>query len=284
MQTLRVFRGLCVCASLVLGAIGCYGQNSLANQTIKWDDFTFKFLMTGQSAQVFDSSGKIAGTILMMNGDLQVLPLPGTDQDKLRKSFADWKLFYARSHGSSETSATAASGAPSAVSGDASAQCPSTYGVSYFDGSAWKTMELAVQMAREKDVSLKQGFADIGRNPFSAMNGTAGRMVINRYKDPAAPLTVGQSPSFCIGIPANFNPTQIQIGIVDVKKDHREVEQAVSTRESWLPPNRVQPVEIKRISDTVVEVTPKSPLAPGQYVLGGPPMVGIYDFGVQAAH
>jgi len=94
---------------------------------------------------------------------------------------------------------------------------------------------------------------------------------------------VGSSPSFCVGIPANFNPSQIEIGIVDVKKDHREVEQAESTRENWLPPNRVQPVEIKRISDTVVEVTPKSPLAPGQYVLGGPPMVGIYDFGVGTA-
>ncbi len=27
---------------------------------------------------------------------------------------------------------------------------------------------------------------------------------------------------------------------------------------------------------------PEVPLAPAQYVLGGPPMVGIYDFGVQA--
>jgi len=281
MQWLRMIRGFCVCVSLAMGAIVCSSQNSLANQTIKWDDFTFKFLITGQSAQVFDSSGKVAGTILMMNGDLQVLPLPGTDQDKLRKSFADWKTFYARSHSSGGSTTATATPAPSA-GGDASAQCPSSYGASYFDGSAWKTMELAVQLTREKDVSVKQGFADLGRNPFSALNGSAGRMVINRYKDPAAPLTVGQSPSFCIFVPANFNPSQLLIGTVDVKKDHREVEQAVSTRESWLPSNRVQPVDIKRISDTVVEVTPKSPLAPGQYVLGGPPMVGIYDFGVQA--
>jgi len=122
----------------------------------------------------------------------------------------------------------------------------------------------------------------MGRNPFSAMNGTAGQMVVTRYKDPSAPLTVGPRASFCIVIPANYNPDQILIGVVDVKKDHREVEQAVSTRESWLPPKRVQPVDIKRISETVVVVAPKTPLPPGQYVLGGPPMVGIYDFGVQA--
>jgi hypothetical protein len=282
MSLFRMSR-VCACVALAIASISCYCQNSLANQTIKWDDYTFKFLSTGLSAQVFDSNGKVAGTILSMNGDLQVLPLPGTDQDKLRKSFADWKTFYARSHGPQGSSAATAASAPSPGSGDASMQCPSIYGVSYFDGSAWKTMQLAVELPRQKDVSVKQGFADMAKNPFSAMNGTAGRMVINRYKDPAAPLTVGTSPSFCVGIPANFNPSQIMIGTVDVKKDHREVEQAVSTRDSWLPPGRVQQVDIKRISDTVVEITPKSPLAPGQYVLGGPPMVGIYDFGVQAA-
>ncbi len=272
-----------ICIAVVMAATCGYGQSSLANQTIKWEDYTFKFLPTGQSAQVFDSGGRVVGTILQMNGELRALPMPGTDEEKLRKSFADWQTFYARSHNPGGSSgATVAMAAPSGGGGESAVQCPSTYGASYFDGTSWRTMLLAVSMPRERDVSIKQGFKDIGRNPFSAMAGTAGQMVVTRYKDPSAPLTVGPTPSFCIGIPANFNPSQILIGVVDVKKDHREVEEAMSTRESWLPPKRVQPVDVRRVSDTVVVVVPRTPLAPGQYVLGGPPMVGIYDFGVQA--
>jgi len=252
-------------------------QSSLGNQTIKWDDYTFKFLTTGQSGMVYGGDGKVAGSILMMNGDLQVIPLPGTDGDKLQKSFADWKAFYARSHSGGGSSAAAPAAASASGSGP-SVPCPTTYGVSYFDGSAWKTMMLAVQLPREKSVSLSAGMKDLGKNP---LNPRAGETVINRYKDPAAPVTLGASPSFCITIAANFNPSQIEIGTVDVKKDHREVEQAVSSRDNWLPPKRVQLVDVKRVSDTVVVITPKTPLPPGQYVLGGPPMVGIYDFGVQ---
>lgn len=265
-----------VCLALLL-ATACYGQSSLANQTVKWDDYVFKFQRTGQMAQVFDSGGKVVGSILMMNGDLQVLPLPGTDEDKLKKSFADWKAFYARSHSGGKDSAPVAAGSSTAGSPD-TVPCPATYGVTYFDGSAWKTMMLAVQLPREKSTSLSTGFKDLGKNP---LNPRAGETVIYRYKDPAAPVTLGTSPAFCITIAANFNPSQILIGSVDVKKDHREIEQAVSSRDSWLPPKRVQPVDVKRVSDTVVVITPKSPLPPGQYVLGGPPMVGIYDFGVQ---
>ncbi|HYK36009.1 hypothetical protein [Alloacidobacterium sp.] len=281
MPLLRMFR-VFVCCVLALTAMGVCGQNSLANQTIKWDDYTYKFLSTGQSAQVFDSAGKVVGTILSMNGDLQMIPLPGTDEEKLKKSFADWKAFYARSHSAGGSSSAGATATPAASSsnGGPAVPCPSTYGVSYFDGTAWKTMMLAVQMPKEKSVSLSQGFKDMGKNP---LNPRAGETMIYRYKDPAAPLTTGPNPSFCVSISANFNPSQIMIGTVDIKKDHREIEQAVSSRDSWLPPKRVQQVDIKRVSETVVVVTPKTPLPPGQYVLGGPPMVGIYDFGVRAS-
>jgi len=47
-----------------------------------------------------------------------------------------------------------------------------------------------------------------------------------------------------------------------------------------MPPKRLQAVDVKRISDTVVEIIPKEPLPSGQYVLRGPPTIGIYDFGV----
>jgi hypothetical protein len=81
-------------------------------QTIKWDNYVFKFLPGGQMAQVMGSDGKIVGTILKMNGELQVIPLPGTDGDKLRKSFEDWKTFNARSH-SGDSPAAATTAAPS---------------------------------------------------------------------------------------------------------------------------------------------------------------------------
>ncbi len=79
----------------------------------------------------------------------------------------------------------------------------------------------------------------------------------------------------------NTNPEVLSIGSVDVKKDHRELEITHSDK-TWIPPKRVQAIDVKRISDNVVEITPKEPLPPGQYVLRGAPMIGIYDFGVEA--
>ena len=71
---------------------------------VKWDDYTFKYNPMGTAAQVFEG-GKVVGTILTMNGDQRVIPLPGTDSDKLTKSFEDYKAFQARSHGSGATAA-----------------------------------------------------------------------------------------------------------------------------------------------------------------------------------
>ena len=42
--------------------------------------------------------GKLVGMIHTMNGEQQVMPLPGTDADKLKKSFADYKAFNASNH------------------------------------------------------------------------------------------------------------------------------------------------------------------------------------------
>jgi hypothetical protein len=79
---------------------------------VSWDDYTFKFDASGNMAQVFEG-GKVVGTILAMNGDLRVLPMPGTDADKLRKSFDDYKAFASRSHSPGGTATVAA--APPAV-------------------------------------------------------------------------------------------------------------------------------------------------------------------------
>ena len=56
-------------------ALGCYGQTVKPNEVIKWDDYTFKFGPSAQMAQVLQGD-KVVGSILMMNGSLQVLPLP----------------------------------------------------------------------------------------------------------------------------------------------------------------------------------------------------------------
>jgi hypothetical protein len=76
------------------------------NAEVKWDDYTYKFDRSGMMAQVFES-GKVAGTILNMNGQLRILPLPGTDATKMTKSFEDYQAFNARSHVGSTSSVAA---------------------------------------------------------------------------------------------------------------------------------------------------------------------------------
>jgi hypothetical protein len=78
---------------------------------VKWDDYVFKFNPSGSMAQVYEG-GKVVGTILTMNGQQQVLPLPGTDADKLKKSFEDYKAFAARSHSGSSQAGAATAAAP----------------------------------------------------------------------------------------------------------------------------------------------------------------------------
>jgi hypothetical protein len=245
-------------------ALCCYAQTVKPNEVIKWDDYTFKFGPSAQMAQVLQGD-KVVGSILMMNGSLQVLPLPDADGDKLKKSFEDWKAFNARSH-SGGAAAPGASGEP---------PCPADSLPHYLDNGAWKPMTMAVSAGREVGVSMKEGLK-------SPLNPNAGRTRIAMYKDPAAPITLGTSPKFCIAIPANVNPEVLEIGTVDVKKDHRELE-ITHADKTWMPPKRLQALDVKRISDNIVLIIPKDPLPPGQYVLGGPPTVAVYDFGVEAS-
>jgi hypothetical protein len=125
----------------------------------------------------------------------------------------------------------------------------------------------------------------MGRNPF---NTRAGITNIVTFKNAEATLAVDPSPRFCLPIPANYDPTVVMIGSVEVKKDHRELETCSGpcasrgrTADSWMPEKRVKAVDIKRISTTLVEITPKEPLPPGQYIIGGPPLISYYDFGVK---
>lgn len=84
------------------GSSPSQGRPQTGASEVKWDDYTFKFTPTGTMAQVFEGS-KVVGTILTMNGELQVIPMPGTDADKLKKSFEDYKVFSARSHAGNST-------------------------------------------------------------------------------------------------------------------------------------------------------------------------------------
>lgn len=169
----------------------------------------------------------------------------------------------------------------SAAAVPARAACGSMPGsVSYWDGSGWKTMTMAAHLGSDRGVSLKNGL----KNPF---NPRAGITQIVTFKNASAMLALDPKPRFCLAIPPNIDPTVVMIGSVDVKKDHRELETCAGpcaskgrAADDWMPEKRVQPVEIKRLSDNVVEITPANPLKTGQYIIGGPPMIGYYDFGV----
>ena len=90
------------------------------NAEVKWDDYIFKFNPYGTGAQVFEG-GKVVGAIVTVNGGQQVLPMPGTDADKLKKSFADYQAFNARSHvGSNPAPVVAATASPAPAASSAS--------------------------------------------------------------------------------------------------------------------------------------------------------------------
>jgi hypothetical protein len=122
----RLTRSLVAILTVAFFLSASHAQGNYANQTIKWDDYTYKFLNTGQMAQVLNSDGKVVGTILSMNGELQMMPLPGPDSDKLKKSFDDWKSYEKRAHGGSATSAAPAAPASPAARAAAAGIAPAT--------------------------------------------------------------------------------------------------------------------------------------------------------------
>ena len=81
-----------------------------ASGDVTWDDYTFKFDASGRTAQVLEG-GKLVGMIHTMNGEQQVMPLPGTDADKLKKSFADYKAFNASNNSGAVTAGDSGFGA-----------------------------------------------------------------------------------------------------------------------------------------------------------------------------
>lgn len=270
-------RGLTALALVLLWTLQSAGvAQTLSSSVIKWDDYTFRFTPSGQAAQVLDSHGKVVGSILAMNGELQVIPLPGVDSDKLKQSFADWKVYNSRTHGGGS------SGSSPGAAAEAGAACTAVQGAYYMSDSGWKPLTL-VDMHRDRGMSLSGGLRDMAHNPFNARAGQTNIMTIT---NPSSHVTVGQHPKFCMAIPVAVSTDNVVIGSLDVKDGHREIESLVSARNSagtWIPESRVHKVTVNRVSDNVVEITTQDALPPGQYVLAGSATAGVgtYDFGVQ---
>ena len=98
MATPRFLRSFALAGAVALAPVlSCHAQTVKPSEVVKWDDYTFKFGPSAQMAQVFQGD-KVVGSIIVMNGSLQVMPLPDAAGEKLKKSFEDWKAFNARSH------------------------------------------------------------------------------------------------------------------------------------------------------------------------------------------
>lgn len=155
--------------------------------------------------------------------------------------------------------------------------------MTYWDGSAWQAMVMTSHVGSGSGISMREAL----KNPLSHR---AGITQIVTFKNPDASLTLGPRPVFCALVGPSSDPSAIMIGTLDVKKDHRELETCAGPcaskgrgSDDWMPEKRVQPAEIKRTSTNTVEITPKNPLQPGQYLIGAPPFMGYFDFGVSGA-
>jgi hypothetical protein len=118
---------------------------------VTWDDYTFKFDATGRSAQVLEG-GKLVGMIHTMNGEQQVMALPGTDADKLKKSFADYKAFSAANHSETAAAMTPAS-APAAAPAAVAAPSPTPAPMPMPGAKAGANFSLAADMGTRADPS-----------------------------------------------------------------------------------------------------------------------------------
>lgn len=175
---------------------------------------------------------------------------------------------------SSAQPSAAATSSPASASSSSEPPCPAGSIANYWDGTAWKPMTMALALHGERGVSIKEGL----KNPLNPM---APVTVIFRYKDAAAPITLGTSPKFCFPIAVNTAP-DVVIGALEVKKNERDIELKRSDKynsSAWIPARKAFDVNVTRTSDRSFEATPKSPLPAGQYIINNASMT--YDFGVQ---
>jgi hypothetical protein len=148
--------------------------------------------------------------------------------------------------------------------------CPSSEGVYYLDGLAWKPMER---------ITISERVRKTNPLPFTKQK------MLAQYPGASAGITVGASPKFCIFGADQATAKILMIASLEVKGDHREMVSHSSrslstTSRSGVPEDQLQPTEVKRTADKSFEISTTNQLPPGQYLLfARSPNMG-YDFGV----
>jgi hypothetical protein len=123
-----------------------------------------------------------------------------------------------------------------------------------------------------------------------------GKLFVWTYRHPEARVQLtGRSPLFCFkfieaapGSPSPPSSQNIVIARLDKKKDHRELETpseaAAFAFKAGLSKERTPEITVTDDIPGVILISPKEPLTPGEYVLGGSSLaISGYDFGFHAA-
>jgi hypothetical protein len=146
-------------------------------------------------------------------------------------------------------------------------------GVYYWAGTAWQPMEPLTWSAN-------------GVNK-------EGKSSVFAYRHPEARVQItGGSPLFCYkfteaasGSPSSQN---VVIARLDQKKDHRELktlsDAGAFKLKLGLSKERTPEITVTEVTPGMILISPKDPLSPGEYVLGGSSLaISGYDFGFHSA-
>jgi hypothetical protein len=146
-------------------------------------------------------------------------------------------------------------------------------GVYYWTGIAWQPMEPLTWSANgvKKD----------------------GKSAVFSYRHPVARVQVtGGSPLFCIKFvetaPGSPSSKSVLIARLDQKKDHRQLQTPSDAGafkfKMGLSKDRVPEITVTNVRPGVMLISPKEPLASGEYALGSSSLaISGYDFGFHSA-
>jgi len=159
--------------------------------------------------------------------------------------------------------------APAPASG-----CPANSLANYWDGTSWRPLRQAVQLPRERGVSI----TGAALNP---LNPLAGYTTIYRYKGASADIKLTSNPKFCFPLAPNV-AAQAVIGQLDVKGDVRQTEIRNTQKRNTTTPfadKKTFEADLDTSKGSSFEATPKKALPPGQYLIANG--FGFYDFSVE---
>jgi hypothetical protein len=121
-----------------------------------------------------------------------------------------------------------------------------------------------------------------------------GKLFVWAYRHPEARVQItGRSALFCLkfiaaaGSPSPPSSQSVVIAHLDKKKDHRELETPSAAGafafKAGLSKERTPEIAVDDATPGVILISPKEPLSPGEYVLGGASLaISGYDFGFHA--